>query len=125
MEQFKEIIAVIGYAIEAVGVLIILAGALLATARTLSSWKRENSEIRYRNFRTSLGRSIILGLEFLIAGDIIRTVIVSDTLENIAILALIIVIRTFLSMTLFLEVEGRWPWQPAQGREHESSCSKT
>jgi len=53
----------------------------------------------------------MLGLEFLIAGDIIRTVVVAATLENIAALGLIIFIRTFLSVTLHLEVEGRWPWQ--------------
>lgn len=52
-----------------------------------------------------------LGLEFLIAGDTIRTVAVANTLENVAILGLIILIRTFLSITLHLEVEGRWPWQ--------------
>lgn len=111
MEQFKEIIAIIGYAIEAVGVVFIFVGALAATSHAIGHWQRDSSDTRYRNFRTTLGRSIILGLEFLIAGDIIRTVIVSDTLENIATLALIILIRTFLSLTLFLEVEGRWPWQ--------------
>jgi uncharacterized membrane protein len=57
----------------------------------------------------------LLGLEFLIAGDIIRTVGVAPTLENVFILALIVVIRTFLSMALQLEVEGRWPWQCAGG----------
>ena len=64
------------------------------------------------------GRSIILGLEFLIAGDIIRTVVVADTLENVAILGLIILMRTFLSITLHLEIEGRWPWQ---SEKHGSS----
>jgi uncharacterized membrane protein len=62
-------------------------------------------------YRRQLGRSIILGLEFLIAGDIIRTVIVADTLANVAILGIIILIRTFLSFTLHLEVEGHWPWR--------------
>ena len=57
----------------------------------------------------------MLGLEFLIAGDIIRTVGVAPTLENVFILALIVVIRTFLSMALQLEVEGRWPWQRTVG----------
>jgi len=118
MEQFKEIIAIIGYGIEAIGVLIILVGAAIASFHALVTKRHETNEIRYKNFRTTLGRSIILGLEFLIAGDIIRTVIVSDTLENIAILGLIILIRTVLSLTLFLEVEGRWPWQP-------QSCSDT
>ena len=67
--------------------------------------------IAYRTYRRQLVRSIILGLEFLIAGDIIRTVVVADTIENVAILGLIILIRSFLSVTLHLEVEGRWPWQ--------------
>ena len=71
----------------------------------------------YRVYRRQLGRSIILGLEFLIAGDIIRTVVVADTLANVAVLGLIILIRSFLSVTLFLEVEGRWPWQRAQEGE--------
>ena len=53
----------------------------------------------------------MLGLEFLIAGDIIRTVIVAGTLESVAVLGMIILMRTFLSVTLHLEVEGRWPWQ--------------
>ena len=54
----------------------------------------------------------VLVVEFLIAGDIIRTVIVETSLENVAVLGLIILIRTFLSLTLHLEIEGRWPWQP-------------
>jgi uncharacterized membrane protein len=55
-----------------------------------------------------------LGLEFLVAGDIIRTVVVAPTLENVVILGLIVLIRTFLSRALHLEVEGRWPWQRAE-----------
>ena len=67
-----------------------------------------------------LNGSIILGLAFLIAGDIIRTVVV-DTLENVAILGLIILIRSFLSVTLHLEVEGRWPWPwPWQTEKNET-----
>jgi len=68
----------------------------------------------YRLFRQDLGRAILLGLEFLIAGDIIRTVVVAPTLENVLILGLIVLIRTFLSIALQLEVEGRWPWQHAE-----------
>ena len=59
----------------------------------------------------SLGRAILLGLEQLVAGDIIRTVAVAPTLENLTVLALIVVIRTFLSFSLEMEVSGRWPWQ--------------
>jgi uncharacterized membrane protein len=65
----------------------------------------------YRRFRQDLGRGILLGLEFLVAADIIRTVAVTPTLQSVAVLGLIVVIRTFLSMALQVEVEGRLPWQ--------------
>ena len=110
--DFKELISVAGYSIEAVGVLVIIAGSLISSFRFLLEFRKQPEGQAYRTYRRQLGRSIILGLEFLIAGDIIRTVIVADTLANIAVLGLIILIRSFLSLTLHLEVEGRWPWQP-------------
>ena len=62
-------------------------------------------------YRQDLGRAILLGLEFLVAGDIIRTVVVAPTFDNVIVLGLIVPIRTFLSMSLQLELDGRWPWQ--------------
>ena len=109
--EFTEIISIAGYAIEAIGVLVIVIGSILSSAAFISSYRQLPEGIAYRTYRRQLGRSIILGLEFLIAGDIVRTVIVADTLENVAVLGMIILIRTFLSVTLHLEVEGRWPWQ--------------
>lgn len=109
--QFTEVISVAGYAIEAVGVLVVVVGSCWASLAFLRTFRHLAEGVAYRTFRRQLGRSIILGLEFLIAGDIIRTVVVADTLENVAILGLIILIRAFLSVTLHLEVEGRWPWQ--------------
>lgn len=109
--QFTETISLIGYTIEAVGVLVIVVGTLVSSFTFLGSYRRLAEGLAYKTYRQQLGRSIILGLEFLIAGDIIRTVVVADTLENVAILGLIILIRSFLSVTLHLEVEGRWPWQ--------------
>ncbi len=119
--HFKDIISVPGYGIEAVGVLVIIAGCLVASTRFLIHYREQAEGVAYRAYRRQLGRSIILGLEFLIAGDIIRTVVVADTLANVAVLGLIILIRSFLSVTLFLEVEGRWPWQQARGPEGHSS----
>lgn len=112
--DFKELISILGYAIETIGVLVILAGSVVSSFRFLTKYRQEAGDIAYDIFRRQLGRSIILGLEFLIAGDIIRTVIVADTLSNIAILGLIILIRTFLSFSLHVEIEGRWPWQAAR-----------
>lgn len=100
-----------GYAIEAVGVLVVVLGSILSSVLFIRTFRKLPEGAAYRTYRRQLGRSIILGLEFLIAGDIIRTVIVEYTLENVAILGLIILIRSFLSVTLHLEVEGRWPWQ--------------
>jgi uncharacterized membrane protein len=113
MSYYRDLMELIGMAIDAVGVLIIVVGAVLATFRFLTAGK-SGPGIAYRLYRQELGRAILLGLEFLIAGDIIRTVVVAPTLENVLILALIVVIRTFLSMALQLEVEGRWPWQRAE-----------
>lgn len=120
--HFTEFISVAGYAIESVGVLVIVVGALVASAVFLRTFRKAPAGLAYRTYRRQLGRSIILGLEFLIAGDIVRTVIVADTLENVAILGLIILIRSFLGVTLHLEVEGRWPWQPA-GEESDGNST--
>ena len=109
--KFIEFISIAGYSIEAVGVLVIIIGICISSATFVGTIKQLPDGVAYRTYRRQLGRSIILGLEFLIAGDIIRTVVVADTFENVAVLGLIIIIRTFLSMALHLEVEGRWPWE--------------
>ncbi len=109
--QFTEVISIAGYAIEAVGVLVIVVGSCISSVVFIRTFRNLPEGFAYITYRRQLGRSIILGLEFLIAGDIVRTVVVADTLENVAILGLIILIRSFLSVTLHLEVEGRWPWQ--------------
>lgn len=69
----------------------------------------------YPWYRRTLGRGILLGLELLVAADIIGTVAIEPTFTNVGILALIVVVRTFLSFTLELEISGRWPWQARPG----------
>ncbi len=120
MEEFKQVITIVSYAIESFGVIAIVAGSLIATVRYIRRWRQDPAEDSFQDFRVGVGRSIILGLEFLIAGDVIRTVVVASTLENIGVLALIVVIRTFLSFALAMEVEGRLPWQaPPNNRKEE------
>jgi Predicted membrane protein len=109
--KFIEIISIAGYSIEAIGVLVVVVGTILSSVTFIRSFRQLPEGVAYHAYRRQLGRSIILGLEFLIAGDIIRTVIVADTLENVAVLGIIVLIRTFLSLTLHLEIEGSWPWQ--------------
>ncbi len=113
MEYYHEVMDGIGRAVDSVGVLVIVVGAILATGRFIVKRSAQGNR-SYRVYRQDLGRAILLGLEFLIAGDIIRTVVVAPTLVNIVILGLIVLIRTFLSMALQLEVEGRWPWHRAE-----------
>ncbi|WP_353509291.1 DUF1622 domain-containing protein [Intrasporangium sp.] len=108
--QFNEAIDLVGKVIDTAGVAAMVVGALLAAVRALMGAARHQPGI-YRQFRQQLGRSILLGLELLVAADIIRTVAVTPTLENVLVLALIVAIRTFLSFSLELEITGRWPWQ--------------
>ncbi|MFU8763454.1 MAG: DUF1622 domain-containing protein [Haliea sp.] len=111
--EFTEIISLLALGTEAVGVLVMLVGAAYSSAVFIRQFNKVPEGVAYHTFRRQLGRSIILGLEFLIAGDIMQTIIVAATWQNVAVLGLIILIRTFLSMTLHLEIEGRWPWQQA------------
>ncbi len=113
LQDFKNIVEVLGYGLEGLGVFVIVIGSLWACARyLLQRGPFLHSARAYHELRQRVGRVIIIGLEFMIAGDIIRTVVVTYTFESLGALAIIILIRSFLSMTLFLEIEGRWPWQP-------------
>jgi len=102
----------VGLAIDAAGVLVVVAGIVVAVGRLL--FRPAPILGPYRQFRQDLGRGILLGLEFLVAADIIRTVAVTPTLESVLVLGLIVVIRTFLSLALQMEVDGRLPWQRAK-----------
>lgn len=110
--DFHSVIETIGAVIDLAGVAAIVIGALVATIIALRSLARRNEPV-YVPFRRSLGRAILLGLELLVAADIIKTVALTPTLESVAVLGGIVLIRTFLSFSLELEVSGRWPWQKA------------
>jgi uncharacterized membrane protein len=101
----------IGRAVDAAGVAVIVIGVVLATLVAAQALLRLQRGTIYATYRRRLGRSILLGLEFLVAADIIKTVAVTPTFESVGVLALIVLIRTFLSWTLELEITGRWPWQ--------------
>src|SRR5262245_32233640 len=102
--------------LELGGVAIIAIGALLTLAQfVLQLARKTDVPAAIATFRSTLGRPILLGLEFLIAADIISTVAVTPTLMSVAVLAGIVAIRTFLSFSLELEIEGRWPWQRKPG----------
>ena len=105
---YNDVIEKIGLTIDAAGVVIIVTGASIAFVAGVVRLSRRESDV-YRRFRQQLGRAILLGLELLVAGDIVRTVAASPGLTSVAVLAAIVLIRTFLSFSL--ETTGRWPWQ--------------
>ncbi len=108
--EFGRIIQTIGEVIDVVGVLAIVIGVVYAILDAALRGLRRKSPI-YTRFRRVLGRAILLGLELLVAADIIKTVAVTPTLDSVVVLAIIVLIRTFLSWSLELEISGRWPWQ--------------
>jgi uncharacterized membrane protein len=100
--------------VEVLGIVTLVLGLAAALVRAgLALVGGQGANEGYRIVRTVFGRSILLGLEFLIAADIIRTVAVQPSLQNVAILGLIVLIRTFLSFSLEVEIDGRWPWRRA------------
>ena len=113
--DFHETVEAVGKALDWVGVGAIVIGVVVATLFFAVNLRRDwgEREGSYRLYRQGIGRAILLGLEVLVAADIIRTVAVSPTFRSVGVLAVIVVVRTFLSMTLQVELEGRFPWQRA------------
>lgn len=108
--DFRSCIELVGESVDAFGVFVIV-GAIVLSIYLFLFGKTSANMNRYTLCRHSLGKGILLGLEVLVAGDIIRTVGVAPTMTNVLILGMIVIIRTFLSWSLALEVDGRWPWQ--------------
>lgn len=109
--QLQNFINTIGDVGDLAGVLIIAIGFIWGAVQFLKATLKGEADAGYSGFRMQLVRALLLGLEVLVASDIIRTVAISPSLDSVAILAAIVLIRTFLSWSLILESEGRWPWQ--------------
>jgi uncharacterized membrane protein len=100
-------IHLVGTCIEIFGVFIIVAGIIWST----SLFVRSSDRWHYDRYRIRVGRSLLLGLEVLVAADIVKTIAIEVTFVSLGLLAGLVVVRTFLSWTLVLEIDGRWPWQ--------------
>ena len=108
--DYNNVMLRAGEVVDAVGVAIIVIGAVVNTGA--AAFRLAHHEARtYRRYRQELGQTILLGLELLVAGDIIRTVAAEPTLTSVGVLAIIVLVRTFLSVSLEVELTGRWPWQ--------------
>lgn len=105
-------------ALELAGIAVIVVAGVLATFVAAVRWARGSPPRElYRAYRLHLGHGILLGLEFLVAADIIDTVALDLTIETLGVLAAVVLVRTFLSFTLEVEMTGKWPWQQEQEQE--------
>ena len=110
--DIKHSIELIGFAFELAGVAVLVIGSILAFVRSIVSLIRlRNGPAAYRHLRLYMGRSIVVGLELLIAADIVRSVAIDPTFTSVGVLGLIVLVRTFLSWSLEVEINGEWPWQ--------------
>ena len=121
--SYDEVISQVVKVVEAVGAAIMVLGGLGAFLVFASRALRdETAHASYSELRRNLGRSILLGLEVLIVADIVRTIIVDTTFENVAVLGVIVVIRILLSFSLEVEIDGIWPWRRWElTQRHEQS----
>jgi len=110
MATVREGIEIAAIGIELLAVIIMLLFVVIGTLHWLTQ-VRNGFESGYGRYRVAVGKSLLIGLELLVAADIIRTVAIEATLTNLGLLALLVLIRTALGWTLSVEIEGRWPWQ--------------
>jgi len=109
--DFKQIMDVVSRGFEVVGIAVLVVGFLSGLFLALRDLLRGKRSGVYRMIRAYFGKSILLGLEILVAADLIRTVAVDPTMQNVLVLGLIVLIRTFLSFSLEIEIEGIAPWR--------------
>lgn len=112
MEEIKKLIEWAATGLEVITVVTLVAGSLIALVRFIFHLNMKVGDA-YHRFKENLGKMLILSLEFLVAADIIKTIALEQTLNNVLILGLLVIIRTFLSWSTSVEIEGKWPWKAA------------
>ncbi len=110
-EQVLTYLEQAGAVISLFAVLVIIAGFALAVVRYALRYSGMTLQHNFNQFKIELGSALTLGLEILILGDVIETITVKPTFQSLSVLAFLVVIRTIVSWTLILEIEGHWPWQ--------------
>lgn len=115
MVEWKTAVEWMTTAIELLAIAIVFVAIVFASIQYLvTRIGRHSADDAYRGYRVTLGKALLVGLEILVATDVVRTVALEPSFENVAILGLLVVIRTFLGWSLTVEIEGRWPWQQAR-----------
>ncbi len=119
--DFKQAADVVGTGFQVAGIAVLVIGALLAFVLYLKAARRRETPTAYSDLRRDLGKAILVGLELLVAADIISSVAINPTFATVGVLGLIVLIRTFLSWSLEVEVNGRWPWQSSRSPNEDAS----
>ncbi len=118
-DMMRNLVEMAVLGIEVLAVTVILIAILFGTVRYVFHFIRRIPE-SYEQYKVQLGKALLLGLQLLVAADVIRTVALEPTLENVTVLGMLVLVRTFLSWSTVVEIEGRWPWRgPAQLDEPE------
>jgi uncharacterized membrane protein len=118
--DFEEVMDLVARAFEVLGVAILVVGAIASIVRAVG--RRATGREFYRSVRTDFGHTLLLGLEVLVAADIVKTVAVDSTLESVAILGILVLVRTLLSISLDAEIDGVWPWRRRRVELEESQA---
>lgn len=118
MIEFNEFTETAGELLDIIGVIILLGGFILSSSAALvRTVKAKSVHHLYRSYRQNIARSILVGLEFLIAGDILRSVANDITLSSVSVLGVLIIIRLVLGASLEMEIAGHWPWQHSKNKQ--------
>jgi len=103
--------------IEGLAAAVIIIGFVLALYRYFKRWTTEDRETGFHRLRGEFGRALLIALEMLVVADVIDTIVTEVTVRSLSVLALLVVLRTLLSWSLALQVEGKWPWQPEEAEK--------
>src|SRR4051794_7939390 len=120
---FTRLLADVARSFEAIGVAVLVVGLVWSVVAAGLTWRAAGGRRGYQALRESFGAVLLLGLEILVAADLITTVAVAPTPRNVAVLGLIVLIRTFLSVSLEVEIEGQLPWRRVPGSAMSASAS--
>jgi uncharacterized membrane protein len=119
-EQILELLERASWFINLFAVLIIVAGFALSLVRYFSRYSSTDLDENFARFKADLGRILLLGLEILVLADVLESITVEPTYQTLSVLAFLVVVRTIVSWTLTLEVEGKWPWQSERKKKPET-----
>jgi uncharacterized membrane protein len=124
-EILHDLIRYSTVALEASGLAVIVIGAIVSSSAFLYRLRRIDFDASYRSYRADLGRGILLGLELLIAADILKSLLTDPTLNGLFVLAGIVLVRTFLSFSLEVEINGHWPWESTRLSSSRATSGRT